>query len=198
MENKSQIKYRRIEERISDIAACAGKELILVGGTALALFYLRHRASVDLDFVPIMFKNEEEYTRQFKGELSKLGYRAARSAFTNQFVINFENTAIKIEIFVPDGFKPKNPAEIDVQGNLLLVATLDDLTAMKIETYASRKQGRDLYDLFCIPEKHGGGTETVKNLVRKCGKPENLDYLQEMVFDQDMFKKFMKVIADAS
>lgn len=197
MDSKSQIKYRKIEEIISDIAACTGKELILVGGTALALFYLKHRASVDLDFVPITFKDEEKYARKFKGALSTIGYRAARSAFTNQFVINFENTAIKIEIFVPDGFTPKNPVEKDVQGNVLLVATLDDLATMKIETYASRKQGRDLYDIFCIPETNGGGVETMKKLIQKYGKPENLDYLQEMVFDQSIFKKFVEVMNSA-
>ena len=98
-----------------------------------------------------------------------MGYRAARSAFTNQFVINFENTAIKIEIFVPEGFKPENPVEMDVQGNLLLVATLDDLATMKLETYASRKQGRDLYDIFCIPEIYGGGVETMK-ICNRCGE----------------------------
>lgn len=197
MENKFQKKYLRIEEIMPDIAACADMKLILVGGTALAIFYLRHRASVDVDFMPIDLKNEEIHTRRLKGEFSKRGYRASRAAYTNQFVINFENTTIKVEIFVPEGHKPLSPEQHDVGGRMILVARLEDLAIMKNETYKSRKQGRDLYDLYCIPERYGGGTDIVKKLVNECGKPENLEDVGLMAFDQNRFKEFVKVIADA-
>lgn len=196
MENKFQKKYLKIEEIMPDIAACADMKLILVGGTALTIFYLKHRASVDIDFIPIDLKDEDIHARRLKGEFSKRGYRASRSAYTNQFVINFENTTIKVEIFVPEGHKSIDPEQHDVGGKMILVARLEDLVKMKNETYATRKQGRDLYDIYCIPEVHGGGADAVKRLIAQHGKPVGLDSVAMMVFDQNKFKEFIKVITD--
>ncbi len=49
MDTKFALKYGRIKQILNDVAGCAAQQLVLVGGTALALFYLHHRVSVDLD-----------------------------------------------------------------------------------------------------------------------------------------------------
>lgn len=62
-------------ESIEDVAECVDGELILIGGTALALFYLKHRVSIDLDFVPVKQNTEDTAKEKLKGALSKKGYR---------------------------------------------------------------------------------------------------------------------------
>ena len=103
MNEKFQLKYQKILDIMPDIAECANKELILIGGTALSLFHLKHRISVDLDFIPIKTNGNSDVTlkERLKGCISKKGYRAQRSAYTNQFTIQFEETSIKVEILIP-------------------------------------------------------------------------------------------------
>src|SRR3990167_9158508 len=101
MDERSNRKYRRILEIMRDVAGCVDQKMILVGGTALALFYLKHRVSVDLDFVPVG-GDETKLKEALKGCLSKRGYRAITGAFQNQFVVQFEDTSIKVEVFEPE------------------------------------------------------------------------------------------------
>ncbi|MFA6530121.1 MAG: nucleotidyl transferase AbiEii/AbiGii toxin family protein, partial [Candidatus Micrarchaeia archaeon] len=154
--------------------------------------------SVDLDFVPVDFKNEEEYAKMLKGELSKKGYRAARSKFTNQFVINFSDTTIKVEIFVPEKTKPTKPVEFEIGGNKILVASIEDLLQMKKETYATRKMARDLYDIYCISKKDGGGKLTTIEMIKKYGTPLELDILDKMILNGNTHRSFLEVIANAA
>ena len=66
MDEKLQKKYGRVLDILSNVAVCADGKLILIGGTALSLFYLKHRISVDIDLVPIEGK-EKELKEQVKG-----------------------------------------------------------------------------------------------------------------------------------
>src|SRR4030042_4198513 len=100
MDDTYKRKYDRLLDILEDVAECAGDGLALAGGTALALFYLKHRVSVDLDFIPIA-GNEAALKEALKGCLSKKGYRTQRGAYTNQFMVQFEDTTIKVEIFRP-------------------------------------------------------------------------------------------------
>ena len=104
MDSQLNRKYNRVLQIISDVAECADGQLILVGGTALALFHLEHRISVDLDFVPVkQSPGEDEKLKQaVKGCLTKKGYRTMATRYPNQFVVQFDDMTIKIETFIPD------------------------------------------------------------------------------------------------
>jgi predicted nucleotidyltransferase component of viral defense system len=197
MDERFKRKYQKILEILPDVAECTKEELILVGGTALAVFYLKHRASVDLDFVPIGI-DDCKAKQNLKGALSKMNYTTLRTEYSNQFAIRFEETTIKVEIFIPEDMVVKKPVSFNVQGREILVASLEDLTEMKIRTYARRKQARDLFDIYMIYESKGNGAEITGQLLKKYGKPEGLDELQNMVFDAGVLLKFLKVIKDAS
>ena len=141
-------KYQRILESIEDIADATKEKLILVGGTALAIFYLNHRASQDLDFMPLK-GDDAKMNEWFKGQLSKKGFKTLRSTYTNMFVVQFDDTSIKVELFFPTP-KPAKIEKMPVGRTTMLVASLDDLLTMKTHAYRERKEARDLYDVVSI------------------------------------------------
>jgi predicted nucleotidyltransferase component of viral defense system len=189
-------KYKKVLEILPDVAECAQGKLILVGGTALALFYLKHRVSVDLDFVPIV-GDETKLKEELKGCLSRKGYRTMPGAFKNQFVVQFEDTSIKVEVFEPDR-KIRKVQEHVFGGAKIKVASLDDILQMKLSAYNDRKEARDLFDIFCMIKAKAGSFGVVKKLVSKSGMPKNIDDIGVMAMTPDDAAEFQKVIFDAS
>lgn len=194
MDKQMERKYKRILEILPDVAECAQQKLILVGGTALAIFYLQHRISIDLDFVPFSGK-DIELKEKLKGCLSKKGYRTSVGAYSNQFVINFEDTGVKVEVFQPEvmikEFK-KHP----IKESEILVASLDEMLEMKMRTYEKRKEARDLYDIYCILKEKKADFGTLKELLKN-GMPVNMGDLTGMVKERE-YGIFKKAVDDAS
>jgi len=112
MKGDFEKKYERIVEFLPVIANCADGKIVLVGGTALAVFHLKHRLSVDLDFATLG-QDDVNAKEALKGCLSAKGVRAFRSVFHNQFVIHFDDTSIKVEV-LPPSFKVEKPEEHEV------------------------------------------------------------------------------------
>ncbi len=188
-------KYKKVLEILPDVAECAQGKLILVGGTALALFYLKHRVSVDLDFVPIA-GDETKLKEELKGCLSKKGYRTMPGAFKNQLVVQFEDTSIKVEVFEPDR-KIRKIQEHVFGGAKIKVASLDDILQMKLSAYNDRKEARDLFDIFCIL-KGKGSSAMVKKLIVKSGLPRRIEDIDSMALNQEDAAAFQEVVSDAS
>ncbi|MDO8553684.1 MAG: nucleotidyl transferase AbiEii/AbiGii toxin family protein [Candidatus Micrarchaeota archaeon] len=196
MDQKFALKYRRVLDIISDTAACAQNRLILVGGTALAVFYLKHRASVDLDFVPLE-GDETKLKEMMKGCLTKKGYRTSTARYHNQFVVQFDDTSIKIEIFYPTN-KIKKIQSFDVAGVSISVASLEDIFEMKLEAYANRKAVRDLFDIIFILKHLGMNYDSVKDLLAKYGHPNDPEEIRDYVISEDDYKFFNEVVKNAS
>jgi len=195
MEEVFYRKYKRVLEVLPDVAACAQGKLVLVGGTALALFHLKHRVSIDLDFVPVE-GDEVGMKRMLKGCLSKKGYRTTASAYTNQFVIQFEDTSIKVEVFAPVK-KVAKFEECSVGNAKMKVASLEEILALKMESYAERREARDLFDMWCA-EKKLGRVSSLRRSVKKHGTPGNMGELESIVVDGDEYESFRKAVEAAS
>lgn len=193
-------KYKKVLEILPDVAECAGGGLVLVGGTALALFHLKHRVSVDLDLVPVSGE-DIPLKEKLKGCLSKRGYRTIRGAFRNQFVVKFEDTSIRVEVFVPD--KKIKRIEEHVFGSAKIkAASLEDLLQMKLSSYEDRKEARDLFDIFCILKQKGGSSgaleKQISGLVSESGMPANLSEIEGMALDPGLATEFRKVVSSAA
>jgi predicted nucleotidyltransferase component of viral defense system len=204
MENgeKFQLKYKRVLELLPDVAECAGQNLILVGGTALALFHLKHRVSIDLDFVPVA-GSDIKLKEALKGCLAKRGYDTARAAYSNQFVVRFEDTSIKVEVFVSDYTISK--AEKHVFGNTtVLVASMEDIFEMKLRSYRERLEARDLFDIISILRAKGAigentaGSRIIARLLHESGPPRNADTLGDILLSKKDYQFFTEVMEDAS
>ncbi len=189
-------KYRRVLEILPDLAQAAEDRLVLVGGTALAVFYLQHRTSVDVDFVPT---KEPDYKMKemLKGALSAKGYRTQRSAYANQFVVRFEDTAIKVEVFEPE-YKIRKIERHEIRGRELQVASMEDIFRMKKQAYKDRHAARDLFDLYCMARRDGNGEEIVWQMIKKSGSPERLEEFGYMVAKPADYEEFLKVIRSCS
>jgi predicted nucleotidyltransferase component of viral defense system len=195
MDEQFNRKYKKVLEVLPDVAACAGGKLILVGGTALALFHLKHRVSVDLDFVPVE-GDDVKLKEALKGCLSSKGYHTTAGAFKNQFVVQFEDTGIKVEVFVPE--RKLQRIERHVFGGVdVKTASLDDILQMKISAYEERKEARDLFDIYCILKAKGSGFGLIKKLLSKSGIPKNSGDIGSMALNPDEAAAFQKVVSDA-
>lgn len=196
MDESLNHKYKKVLEILPDVAECTRGELVLAGGTALALFHLNHRISVDLDFIPLHGK-EERMKEMLKGCLSKKGYRTTVGAYSNQFVVQFEDTGIKVEVFLPE-HKIAHYEEVELEGAKLLVCSMDELLNLKIESYAGRKEARDLFDIIFILRKKKEGFESVAKLLSRNGPPRNMELVRKMALTDEDYQYFVKVVEDAS
>lgn len=192
MENVFQRKYSLATQILSDVADCANRRLILVGGTALALFYLQHRVSVDLDWVPVS-GDDARAKEALKGCLSSKGYRTQRARFSNQFIVQSESTSIKVEVFTPEE-KVEKAEKRTIGGRELLVASLEDLFKMKSLAYSQRRKARDLFDVVAILLKTGRSMSFAEGLAEKNGLPDDVEELGQMVPDVAVLAAFKKVV----
>ena len=196
MKGDFDLKYARVLEILPAVAECTDGKLVLIGGTALAVFHLKHRISVDLDFAT--FGSDDVKAKEaLKGCLSAKGVRAFRSAYHNHFVIHLDDTSIKVEI-LPPSFKVEKPEAHEMGGSKLLVASVDDIYRMKLVAYAGRKEARDLFDILSILKSRGKSNGVVDALVEKHGAPRNMERLEVLVPDKAAFEEFANVVHHAS
>ncbi|MCL5093362.1 MAG: nucleotidyl transferase AbiEii/AbiGii toxin family protein [Candidatus Marsarchaeota archaeon] len=196
MEDKYKRKYQRVTEILSDITKCHNGNLVLVGGTALTLFYLKHRLSIDLDFAPLK-GSDVKLKQELKGCLTKLGYMTTVGSYGNQFIIQFEDTSIKIEIFEPQ-VKIKKIEEHVFNRVKVKVASLEDIFEMKIIAYKNRKAARDLFDIYCILKLRNEEFTIIKKLISENGLPDDTKSLKDLMQDDVSIKNFLKVISNAT
>lgn len=123
---------------------------VLVGGTAISL-QLGHRISIDIDlftdseYGSIDFKVLEKKLRSkfpyvnFSSEITALG----KSYFIGQTA----NECVKVDIFYSDPFIQKLILKENIR-----IASLEDLTAMKVEVIQNGGRKKDFWDLHELLE----------------------------------------------
>ena len=193
MENVFQRKYELAKQILSDVADCADCQLILVGGTALAVFYLQHRVSVDLDFVPLSGDDVAKAKQALKGCMSKKSYITQRARWHNQFIVQSERVSIKVEVFTPEE-KIEKTEKRTIGDKDILIASLDDLLKMKTLAFSQRGKARDLFDVVAILMKTGKSLSFAEALVKKRGIPDDIAELEQMALDEKVLVEFKKVV----
>ncbi len=152
------------------------KDAYLAGGTGVAL-QLGHRISADFDF----FATRDFIPKIFSSKLSKLGLFIEEQADKGTVSGKFEG--IRFSLFVynyPLLFAP-------LKYQLVNVADIRDIAAMKIDAIATRGLKRDFIDLYFIC-KSGYGLVEILNFYNKKYKAlaSNLIHIQKsLVFFDD-------------
>ena len=120
------------------------RDTYLAGGTAIAL-QLGHRKSLDLDF----FTDTEFVESQWQQKLEKdIGFKLMQKDW--QTLIG-EIDGIKFSLFY---YKyPLIEKSVEFYGTIL--ASLEDLSAIKLDTVISRGTKRDLIDIYFLAQKFG-------------------------------------------
>ncbi|PIN81218.1 hypothetical protein COV11_02375 [Candidatus Woesearchaeota archaeon CG10_big_fil_rev_8_21_14_0_10_30_7] len=138
--------------------------LVLKGGTALALYYLNHhRESEDLDFdTEIHFKKDHEKIKKYLlNLLAKLKERKIITQFkiTKASFSSTERYHMKLELETHKKIYSKIDIDfVDLPNNLikkekLNLYTAERLFVTKAVTFLSRKEFKDLYDLNHLIKK---------------------------------------------
>lgn len=128
------------------------KQFYLTGGTLLAVHYLHHRHSLDLDFFAnkpvILGKIQPLLVDIAKRARVKLGdYRRVADRYEWEIRDNRDHTKVE---FVFYDFKPLKP-RLKWQG--ILIDTLQDLCANKTFALLERREPKDIFDIYYLLEK---------------------------------------------
>ena len=121
------------------------KPFRLVGGTSLSL-QLGHRISIDIDLFTDSYYgslNFEDIETFLKSKFSFIVFSSELTSFGKSYFIgSSENNAVKLDVFYSDPF---------IDDELLIdnfrLASLKDITAMKIEVIQNGGRKKDFWDL---------------------------------------------------
>ncbi|SRR5258708_2621504 len=170
----------------------------LAGGTAIAL-QIGHRKSFDLDFfTPTEFKEnqwEQKFVQDWDFKIIQRDWQTLTGEIKN----------IKFSLFY---YKYKLINQI-LKFKNISIASLEDLSAMKLDTIISRSTKRDFIDIYYLAKKFGmnklfkfyedkyGNLEEKELMIKKAllyFDEADLDEMPNMLIDTDwnMVKKFFK------
>ncbi len=193
---KMMLKQKRVIELLPFIAKCIGDRAVLIGGTALALFHLTHRISVDID---LAVENDDiSFSRELKGCLSKIGFHTKTTAYRNVFTVNFQETAVRIEVFIPE-IEIEKPTETIISGVPMKIGSLETLFELKLIAYKQRKFARDLFDIWSMLKVMKGTSTKFSDILSKYGPPvDEIAELTTMNVSDGEIKIFSEAIKNAS
>lgn len=159
-------KTRKVIESISKMDSI--KPYILVGGTALSL-QISHRLSEDLDFMRWQSRKSEKMDidiAAIKKELS------CYYTITSLTILEFNHIEIildggvKLSFYAPEKRGP-DVKKVPYLNNLIL-ADVDTIASLKMETMMRRTLFRDYYDLYCILKDKS--SEDIKSIINNALK----------------------------
>ena len=125
----------------------------LTGGTALAIYYLKHRYSEDLDFFSVNqidIMAIDVFIKDLKKALSikKVDYQQTFNR--NIFFIHTNKETLKTEFTYFPFEQVEKPASKDG----ILIDSVADIAANKAFTILQNPRARDFIDLYCILTKY--------------------------------------------
>jgi predicted nucleotidyltransferase component of viral defense system len=156
------------------------KELRLVGGTSLAL-QLGHRESIDLDLFGKLDANKSQVTEVLKKYFDD---------------IQPMSNSIKIHIFAINGVKvdivdyPYEWICEKIEENDLVLASMKDIAAMKLEAITNRGTKKDFVDLYFLLQ-HFSLEEMLEFYSRKFKTNSSFMILRSLSYFEDADKQIM-------
>ncbi|MFH1442021.1 MAG: nucleotidyl transferase AbiEii/AbiGii toxin family protein [Candidatus Omnitrophota bacterium] len=166
------IKIRQAQLKILEIFSRAGGAFALAGGTALELYYLRHRFSVDLDFFSCKYDNKEiekivldfkEYNKKIRLESEFISPGRAKVSFYTM-PIKGTDRLLKID-FIEDNIFAK-PIINKIKG--IPVYSVENIYLQKLiaitgtqfieddtgrQWAQGRREARDVFDIYILSKK---------------------------------------------
>ena len=119
----------------------------MTGGTTLAVFYLNHRTSEDLDFFSTQFRDlgiiDLSLKRIFKKDISLV------QSSSDFFSYLIRGTKVDI-VFDPLSSVERRPHVVLETGRQILIDTLDNIASNKLSAVVRRSEAKDLIDLYFI------------------------------------------------
>lgn len=126
------------------------ENFFLTGGTALSVFYLHHRTSVDLDLFTVKKVPLDDIylwiTRSWPGETARINQ--------NEFIIQMLIKDIKVDIvFDSVSFdEPREKYYFD-EDKFIMIDSLRNIAASKLTAMVSRREIKDFVDFYYLNKK---------------------------------------------
>lgn len=142
-------------------------DFYFTGGTALAVCYLHHRESEDLDFFTADPASLDPTARDFEKTLLLAGLDVQverRQATFVRFLIEQE---LKIDLALDAPFRLKPPAQSNIEGIKVLVDDLEDIAANKMLALFGRAEPRDFIDVYFLVKEYFDFMEIVQMAAKK-------------------------------
>ena len=119
----------------------------LTGGTALSVFYLHHRTSVDLDFFTVKKMPLDDIylwiTKAWPGESTKINQ--------SEFIIQTLIKNIKVDIVVdPLSFDESREKYYFDEDKFIMIDSLRNMVSNKLSAVVGRREVKDFIDFFFI------------------------------------------------
>ncbi|MBT7483179.1 nucleotidyl transferase AbiEii/AbiGii toxin family protein [Candidatus Peregrinibacteria bacterium] len=141
-------------------------QFYFTGGTALSLYYLKHRFSEDLDFFCEDEFEPSMISAWLKQNKEKIGYKTIDLQISfnrNIFLLRFgKEDFLKVEFT----YFPFKRIEACLSKGGLKVNSLLDIGVDKLFTISQNPRGRDYYDLFFILEKLDNRIDDLRKLAK--------------------------------
>lgn len=130
---------------LSQLGFLKNQGFYLAGGTALAL-QIGHRTSMDFDF----YSEKKFDTRQLRGEFDQK-FHSVKEVYLNPGSIEIEINTVRMSFFrYPYGLIRK---PLELEG--VLLASKEDIAAMKILAISQRGTRRDFIDIYFLMKEFG-------------------------------------------
>jgi len=164
--------------RVLELAApLLPAEFALMGGTALAEFYLAHRVSEDLEFFAVGDVDIPAVARLLMGGLEASGLRVRRIASGPTFARLEVLPGLRLDLVRES--PPQLGATVDVDG--IRVASLLGIAVGKLGAFVTRREGKDAVDLAALAICAGLELPTLYPLLFR--KDEGLRLYPQSVFE---------------
>lgn len=137
------------------------------GGTALAVCYLHHRESEDLDFFTGDAVSLAPTAREFENQLraAGLGVQVERRQVT--FVRFLIGNELKVDLALDASFRLKPPVQLNIDDVEIPVDSLDDIAANKMLALFGRAEPRDFVDVYFLSKEYFDFMEMVQMAAKK-------------------------------
>ncbi|OAT86746.1 nucleotidyl transferase AbiEii/AbiGii toxin family protein [Desulfotomaculum copahuensis] len=142
-------------------------DFYFTGGTALAVCYLKHRESDDLDLFTDQAISLPPTAREFESQLHAAGLDVKverRQATFVRFLIEQE---LKVDLALDAPFRLKPPVQLDINGIKTFVDGLEDIAANKMLALFGRAEPRDFIDVYFLSREYFDFMEMTKMAAQK-------------------------------
>ncbi|OGF59340.1 MAG: hypothetical protein A2Y62_13735 [Candidatus Fischerbacteria bacterium RBG_13_37_8] len=139
------------------------------GGTALSLFFLKHRQSHDLDFFTATEELIVPFSHKLESQLNCIALSVERKRTFNSFVelyvsSDIDTTIIHLALDSPFRFEPPFDAK---EFPALKVDNLIDMASNKLLALFSRATLRDFIDVYFLIKKYYSKTHLIERARQK-------------------------------
>lgn len=151
-----------------------GKNFYLAGGTALAL-QLGHRTSVDFDFYSSKPFSPQELLSEFSKKFKEV---VARQAIADTLILTVDN--IDLSFFYYPYILLRPTAKL----NMINLASMEDISAMKIAAIVQRGVRRDFVDIYYLLQRFSL-KEIIKFSLKKYHGYQEMLVLRALIYFED-------------